>query len=664
MSRQVLVAGSASLLASHVAALRLSSSEDVVFLYVHGPEGLPLAPGETVALVRQAARRLVPEAEAEAHQARIDSRLRPLAEARALTSLPRVDEVWWLTDSHRAPEGVDAWAGHEVLRGLLARLGELGASEFNLVGPALAGDTDASAASHRAVEHEAEARCGASNVVLRVFRTAPVIADALPLEGAEREGLFPLLDALHGLKGEIEERLPGYFGAYPLRLWSPAGASLGLVHADQAAKCLLRIARSDGPLPRRIDITSLEQLPFAELCEHVARVQGLKLQVVEDRKALNAIDRDLHARLSGFHARLTPPRGPAAVPGNPFQDMLRLDTEALGALLQRIHQRQQEARAASRTRAASLFDTLAPRTVDRAGSPLPYRVAGSTGGSAIVLLNALGQGLHYWGRLMDLLARNHRVILWEPRGTEVGPHPFKLRDQVDDLEAILKNEGIEVCHLVGWCTGPKVAVEFYLRHPAAVASMVFLNGTFKCAGSPKELDTPYERNFEPLCGILDRRPAMAASILKSLRLSMGTDGSELAGEPDSEELSIRVLSLMNRDLRPHVLAPFRNETVVVNYARQLVDFWSHDTRKSAPQVRVPVLLLSAEHDAVASPEMSRMMAKLLPNARHVHVEGATHYCLYDRPELVAGLMEELFRASTGRAGTSASALPAFGHAFT
>jgi len=108
-----------------------------------------------------------------------------------------------------------------------------------------------------------------------------------------------------------------------------------------------------------------------------------------------------------------------------------------------------------------------------------------------------------------------------------------------------------------------------------------------------------------------------------------------------------VLSLMNADLKPHVLAPFRTQETTVNYAHQLVDFWKHDVRPKLSQVTMPVLLMSAEYDQVATPAASFEAAALFPDARHVHVKGATHYCLYDRPEFVADILKEFFRNADG-----------------
>jgi pimeloyl-ACP methyl ester carboxylesterase len=95
------------------------------------------------------------------------------------------------------------------------------------------------------------------------------------------------------------------------------------------------------------------------------------------------------------------------------------------------------------------------------------------------------------------------------------------------------------------------------------------------------------------------------------------------------------------------MAPFRSEATVVRYARQLLDFWSFDVRPSAGRVRAPVLFVGAEHDSIASTAASRAMARLFPRARYAEVQGATHYCLYDRPALIAGLMEAFFRDPDG-----------------
>src|SRR5262249_13196999 len=149
-----------------------------------------------------------------------------------------------------------------------------------------------------------------------------------------------------------------------------------------------------------------------------------------------------------------------------------------------------------------------------------------------------------------------------------------------------------------WCTGPKVAVDFYLQRPSVVRSMVFLNSNFKCVGR-EQLDTPYARALDSLARSVVRKPAMAASVMESLELmNSGTDLNP--PQPNDAQLDVRVLSLINADLKSEVIAPFRNEQTTINYAHQLLEFATHDLKLSAGQLSIPVLLIASEYDQVAS----------------------------------------------------------------
>jgi hypothetical protein len=64
-----------------------------------------------------------------------------------------------------------------------------------------------------------------------------------------------------------------------------------------------------------------------------------------------------------------------------------------------------------------------------------------------------------------------------------------------------------------------------------------------------------------------------------------------------------------------------------------------------------VLLIAAEYDHVATPAGSSVACNLFPNARYLCVRGATHYCLYDRPEFLAGILKAYF-ANPGGFSTS------------
>jgi pimeloyl-ACP methyl ester carboxylesterase len=373
---------------------------------------------------------------------------------------------------------------------------------------------------------------------------------------------------------------------------------------------------------------------FEEFCDPLGAAYGMGLIAAGGSGGLNAVDRLFEERVGWFWPLLGEPGREAADPV----------PEPWEALLERVYRGLE----AERDRRDRSVDELAERmerhTLRRDGETLTYFATGS-GSVPVVLVNALGQGLRFWHRLIHALAPRHRVIVWEARGTTDPPRPFGIDEQARDVEAVLCDQEIERCHLVGWCTGPKVALRFARSHPGKVASLAFLNSTFKCGGSPPEAVTEYENNIESLLRMVAERPGMAGPLMRALQSTLQQGEIDLAGS-DAEGCALEVLSRANVRLRHEVLGPFRDERSTLNYARQLVDFVAYDALEDAAGLRLPMLVISADHDRVSAPEMSRVAAGVFGESRFLRVRGASHYCLYDRPEFVAGLLETFFADET------------------
>lgn len=626
--RNILIHGIEGCLGSHFAAQCLSASDDRVFYFSDPTSGI--ATQQVPALVAH----VVPQQSAQSQQ-EMASRLQPADEHSSVDA----SEFWFFVNA----EALEC--SPEILDRLFAICARIGIAEFNFVCCDDAGQNTAVQALYQDVAQ----RCKAQNIPYRTFSTALVLGrehSAL----RQRSLLSRFLLALHSLKAEIEERSPQYFDYQALRFVTQANAGVNLMSAGMAAELLLKISRAEGTANSYFRIASPQKTPLAALFECISIAYGISLLPVGDAKSLNAIDQIFQERLSSSGEILKqgtsgPSESEAYRIAGISPESALFEEEAYITLLESLRKDEDKALAARRRRAQELPDKLERKTVNRDGSELIYYVAGTTG-VPIVVLNALGQGLEYWYRLLDNLMEDHRVILWAPRGIVTPPPPFELPQQIDDLDAVLHQENLQVCHLLGWCTGGKVAVEFHLRRPSVVRSMVFLNNTLKCDGGPEELDSPYERNMETLCRMLVRKPAMATSVMNTLNSRDEESETEIL-ENGGEQLSVNVLSLMNADLKPYVLAPFRTQETTVNYAHQLVDFWKCDVRDKLAQVTVPVLLMSAEYDQVAMPAASLEAAALFPDARHIHVKGATHYCLYDRPEFVGDMLKEFFRNADG-----------------
>lgn len=630
----ILIIGIDSPLGSYFAARWLHASDGVVF---YSPGAVNMFSAEEVLdLVSQASIQINNGLPAEGMRRSIEERLKQPAANIAQSPGAEVDEIWYFADS------TGSQAPAELCSDLISRFPVINTKKFNYVEVDMGGRDSGPDTRIREIS-----RClKMHNIEHRTFLTSQILATRHPELNQGGSAIMHFLSLLHSFKSEIEERSPQYFDFQALRCVAPPDAAMNLITADTASELLVRIAQKEKSTSVSFSIVSPQNIPFAVLCENIGIAYGLSVLSVEDYNSLNAIDRYFHERLGDFHGNLK--NGTAVLPNTDAYEAAGLapekailDEDAQLAMFELIRRNQDKALAARKRQAAELPGKLLHKTITTRGLELNYYVGGFTG-TPIVVLNAIGQGLEYWYRLIDQLLGSHRVIIWEPRGTVSPPPPFGLCDQVDDVDAILQQEGIDACHLIGWCTGPKVAIDFYLRRPSMVRSMAFLNGTFKCDGSPEELNSPYEQNLDSVCRMVVRKPATAASVIKTLRDRADESEVEILQEADPEQRSIAVLKRLNENLKGHVLAPFRTEETTSNYAHQLVDFWAHDVRPKAKDIKVPVLLIGTEYDQVATPEASAGAAMLFPDSRHVYIRGATHYCLYERPEFVAGLLKAFF----------------------
>jgi pimeloyl-ACP methyl ester carboxylesterase len=485
--------------------------------------------------------------------------------------------------------------------------------------------------------------CASRNIQMRIVET-PLITGKPAAELVSHDIISEFLAALHTFKAEIEERSPQYFDFHALRCFAPEEAELDMITASQTSQVLLE-NNSQVISGLRTRLTGEVKISFASFCDHISTVFNLSLLPVSDLGTLNAVDRLFRERVYFIQTCLGPPDQQtgakdchvAHIANSGFGDQAQLE------FLESTKQNLDEAVVERKKRIANLPAAMVTKNIQRSGSELTYYLAGSSG-PVVLLLNALGQGLEYWYRLIDCLASEYRVIIWEPRGTTAPPQPFGMADQVDDLQAIVENENLASCHAVCWCTSPKVAIDFHLRHPSLFLSLTFLNSTFKCEGGPEDFDTPYEKNLFSLCRMLMRKPEMAASVMKTFQSRAEESELEILEIPDAEEMSTAVLAMMSSDLKPHVLGPFKTEATTLSYARQMMDFWANDCRSKAADVTVPVLLIGAEHDQIISPESSEFGATLFPDARYVRLTGATHYFLYDRASALAALLKKFFES--------------------
>jgi len=106
------------------------------------------------------------------------------------------------------------------------------------------------------------------------------------------------------------------------------------------------------------------------------------------------------------------------------------------------------------------------------GAKLYYEIAGK--GRPIVLIHGGQMDRRMWDMQFDLFAKRYKVIRYDVRGYGKSDAPVKGFSNEDDLYDLLKSLRVDKASIVGLSLGGRIAVDFALKHPEVVDSLVLV----------------------------------------------------------------------------------------------------------------------------------------------------------------------------------------------
>lgn len=229
-----------------------------------------------------------------------------------------------------------------------------------------------------------------------------------------------------------------------------------------------------------------------------------------------------------------------------------------------------------------------------------YEVHGD--GPCVVFAHGRGGNAASWWQQVPAFAGSYKVIVFDHRcfGRSRCPSDAFDREKFDrDLIAVLDAEGIEqaaiVCQSMGGWTGLRTA----LRHPDRVRCLVLSN-------TPGGVDTPGVRNaLRQAREDFHRRGVGAAAVAEDF----GSRAPEAA-------FLYRQIGSLNLQI-PEALGHGGEGWVSPDALQAL---------------RLPVLVISSEHDQIFPPAAIREVAGLIPDADYVELPMAGHSPYFETPD--------------------------------
>jgi pimeloyl-ACP methyl ester carboxylesterase len=228
------------------------------------------------------------------------------------------------------------------------------------------------------------------------------------------------------------------------------------------------------------------------------------------------------------------------------------------------------------------------------GARIWYSTYGA-GAPVILLHGGLGHGGNWGYQVPALVESGYRAVVIDSRGhgrstRDARPYTYEL--MAADVLAVMDALQLDRAALVGWSDGACTALVLASQAPSRVAGVFF----FACNMDPSGVK-PFE-----MSPILDRCFGRHAK-----------DYAKLSATPDDFTKFVDAVGLMQR--------------TEPNYSAA-----------DLAAISVPVAIVQSERDEFIRREHAEYLARTIPNAELVVLEGVSHFAPLQRPELFHATM--------------------------
>ena len=270
------------------------------------------------------------------------------------------------------------------------------------------------------------------------------------------------------------------------------------------------------------------------------------------------------------------------------------------------------------------------------GAHLFYRTIGH--GQPLVILHGGPEFDHtYLLPELDSLTDSFRLTYYDQRGRGrsaegVKPEDVTIASEVEDLDALTRQLGLESFALLGHSWGGVLAMEYAVRHPDRLTHLILMNSA---PGSHRDVLLLRQH-------LLDLRTPSEVERMKAISLSPEFQSGNLEVEAEYLRIHFRVavsqpnlVEKVVRRLRTH----FDEAGVVRARAidrRLSEETWLKEDYDILPQLAsrtVPTLVIHGDRDFIPI-HVARHIAQAIPGAHLVVIHDCGHFAYLEQPTAV------------------------------
>lgn len=257
-----------------------------------------------------------------------------------------------------------------------------------------------------------------------------------------------------------------------------------------------------------------------------------------------------------------------------------------------------------------------------------YRIVGEreeSGKFPLICLHGGPGATHdYFGSLEAFAATGRRVILYDQLGWGNSDHLqnpalWTVELFVDELGVILHALGLEGVHILGHSWGGQLALEYALKQPAGLASLIIADSLASATQWAKETARLVDELPEEIRQQIQKNEAAGTTDSAEYREGMKAFSRRHAGghiDPKPEWVKEAFKKLENNEIYLTMWGP--SEFCVTGTLKD----W--DITNRLGEIRVPTLVLCGRHDE-ATPALAETIHRGIPGSQLVIFEHSAHF---------------------------------------
>lgn len=224
-------------------------------------------------------------------------------------------------------------------------------------------------------------------------------------------------------------------------------------------------------------------------------------------------------------------------------------------------------------------------------------------GVSVLLLPGWGGSLVELAPLRDALVPNFRVITADLPGSGKStpqPRTYAPTYYENDARAFLAMLGAIVgssVHLVGFSDGGEYALLMAALEPTSVRSLATWGSAGSLGDNPEVAD--------PMASLIDDPIPEMSDFAEYMKATYGEDNARVMARSVAQSF------------------------------RAIIEAGGDISRSRASDIACPALLITGEHDFLATPALVSDMARAIPRGEYLEVMGASHAVHHEQPEWLA-----------------------------